>query len=218
MFNQEKFRSYEQFFIEKDDNAPSFELLEGQGAVMISAPHSVEQTRNNQVKYAEPQTGALAKMLHDTLHCPVIYKRKNCGDDANFDENCAYKQALCQYVKDNKIALLLDLHQLSPTRKIKINIGTGKYKNVSNRQFIETAIQAFEKQNIGKVAVDKPFGATYPFTVSAYVASICKISCLQIEIHSNAICLDKEETQTENIFNALMEIIQNATKIIQGEE
>ncbi len=218
MFNKEKFRQYEQFFYAKDENAPSFELLEGSGPVMISAPHSVSQTRNNQVKYAEPQTGALAKALHDELHCPVIYKRKNCGDDANYDENCAYKQALCAYIKKNNIALLLDLHQLAPTRTVKINIGTGKYKNVFNKQFVDMAVQAFEKQNVGKIAIDKPFGASYPFTVSSYVSSVCNISCLQIEINSNAVRLDGEETQTESIYTALIELVHTATKMILGEE
>ena len=137
MFDKEQFRKYEQFFIEKDENRPSFDLAEGQGAVIISAPHSTEQTRNGKMKYAEPQTGALAQLLHDKLGCHVIYKTKNCNDDANFDKVSSYKQALCDYVKDKKIAFLLDLHQLSPTRRVGVNIGTGKYKNISSARFAD---------------------------------------------------------------------------------
>lgn len=44
---------YDSFFSHLD-SAESYELVEGVGPVMISAPHSVIQTREGKPKYAEP--------------------------------------------------------------------------------------------------------------------------------------------------------------------
>ena len=107
MFDIEAYKNYEQYFETEKEN--SFELLAGKGKIIVSAPHSVEQTRQGKKKYAEPQTGAIAKLLHDNLGIPVIYKTKNCGDDANFDEASPYKDALVDYIKENisKIKILI---------------------------------------------------------------------------------------------------------------
>ena len=83
-FDATKYQEYEEYF--SQEHSSSFQLKSGVGGVMISAPHAVEQTRNGRIKCAESQTGALAKMLHEQLHCPIIYKTKNMGDDANYDE------------------------------------------------------------------------------------------------------------------------------------
>ena len=215
MFDRVKFNEYEQFF--KQKHSKSFELLEGEGAVIISAPHSVEQTRNGKIKNAEPQTGALAKMLHDVLNCPVIYKTKNCCDDANYDEHSSYKQALLEYIRKNNIAFLIDLHQLAPTRDVKIDIGTGKLKNVFDFEFINIALKVFSSRNIGLIQIDTPFDATYPFTVSSYISSACNISCLQIEMHSNIVRADTNDSQVEKVFDALVDLIKSISQKIQGE-
>ena len=216
MFDRDTFLEFENFFYQ--EHAQSFVLLPGHGPVMISAPHCVEQLRNGRIKAAEPQTGALAKMLHHTLGCPVIYKTKNCNDDANFDENCLYKQALSAYINSSDILFLLDLHQLAPHRKMNVAIGTGKHKNVSRQAFINATIEAFCEKKITKIKIDDPFGATYPFTVSSYIASTCGISCLQIEINSKILRLDTEDSQTEQVFEALVDSVKKLTLLLQEEK
>ena len=52
----------------------SFVIKKGIGSVMLSAPHSAEQTRNGRKKYGEYHTGAIVNVLHDELNCPIIYK------------------------------------------------------------------------------------------------------------------------------------------------
>ena len=215
MFDRVQFATFENYFLE--EHTQSFELLLGKGPVMISAPHSVEQVRHQQKKLAEPQTGALAKMLHAELNCPVIYKTKNCNDDANFDEISPYKQALAEYIKNNDISFLLDLHQLAPSQTTSIAIGTGYNKNISQKKFVDIAIAAFHAKNIQPIGVDTPFAAAYPLTVSSYIASTCKISCLQIEINSNIVRLDSEKSQTKQVFDALVELINNLSIILRED-
>ena len=58
------------------NNKNSFELLEGCGSVIVSAPHSVEQIRNGKIKFAEYQTGAITRILHEKIGCRSSIKQK----------------------------------------------------------------------------------------------------------------------------------------------
>ena len=204
-FDATKYQEYEEYF--SQEHSSSFQLESGVGGVMISAPHAVEQTRNGRIKCAESQTGALAKMLHEQLHCPIIYKTKNMGDDANYDEVCAYKKALADYVQNNKIVLLLDLHQLSPTRSIQVDVGTGSMKNVFRQEYVDEVLRAFIRNGITDVGVDRIFNAKHPNTVSAYVARHCGIDCLQIELHSDLVRFGYPGSNVEGVYKALEEIV-----------
>lgn len=206
MFDLSAFRVCEAYF--SQSHTESFELLHGTGAVMLSAPHSVEQTRNGSVKFSEPQTGALAMLLHQTLGCPVIYKTRNCDDDANYDYDSPYKRALCDYVKQNGILLLLDLHQLAPHRHEMIDVGTGKMKHVVRQDLLDTTVRAFSSRLSGTVALDVPFNASSPRTVSSCVFSECGITALQIEINSSLVWSKTESLSPKLVFDALAEIVQ----------
>ena len=215
MFDLNTFQKYEAFFAKEHDE--SFELLHGTGCVMISAPHSVEQTRNGAIKFAEPQTGVLARMLHDSLGCPVIYQTKNCGDDANYDMESPYKQALADYVRQNGIRFVLDLHQLARTRDVQINIGTGRYKNVSDQRQIDAAVAVFETRGIGKILIDTPFAAACPNTVSSYISTACGIPCMQIEMHSLLLWPSSEAARAKDVYDALAELVTKLSQMLREE-
>ena len=161
-----------------------FCLNSGSGHVMISAPHNVKQLRQGKLKKAEPQTGTLAIMLHKELGCPIIYKTNFCNDDANFDSRSPYKTALYEYINTSNVKFLVDLHQLSPTRKTQINLGTGYFKN-TNLKFTNIFLNAFSEQLLGIIQIDSPFAAAQPNTISSYIHRKCGIDSLQIEINSN---------------------------------
>ncbi len=208
MFDHNKYLAYEHFFIESHNH--SFEIINGELPIMISAPHSVSQTRNNKIKVAEPATGILAKMLHDELNCPIIYKTMNCHDDANYDKKSPYKDALLEYINNHHIMFLIDLHQLSPTRDIIIDIGTGGFKNINNIDFINIFLKAFSKQNIGIIQVDKPFKASMPYTISSYIASRTGIPCLQLEINTKVL----SSLKLEAVLEALKEIVIELSSLL----
>lgn len=182
------FQDY-QAFCQACDLSDSFILENGSGSVMVSTPHSVEQLRNGNIKFAEPQTGVLAKMLRDELGCPIIYKTRNCGDDANYDEHSPYRDALRDYIRENDIKYLLDLHQMAPERDENIELGTGRGVNVSpDPRITDIVKEHFSAQHICGITVDALFVASYPHTVSSSIFRECGISCLQIEINSRLVC------------------------------
>ncbi len=201
------YSEYLEFFLSPEDR-PSFMLLEGKGKVLISAPHSVEQTRNGKIKYGEFQTGVLACMLHDRLGCPAMVKTHNCNDDANYDENSPYKERLCEYVTDNEIKYVLDLHQLATYRIQNINIGTGGGKNIEAAPFtLDVVMSAFESSGIENIYLNIPFDASSPYTVSAYVANKCNIACIQIEINSRLVRYEYSDCCFFKLLDVLEQIV-----------
>lgn len=183
----------------------SFVIKHGAGKIMFSAPHSVEQIREGRVKYAEPQTGLLVEMLHETLGCPIIRKTANFNDDANYDPVSDYKTALAEYVNENHIAFLADLHQLAPSRDVMINFGTGNYENIDDAQLLNIFVSTFQENRVGSIQIDEPFAASYAHTVSATIHRECKIPCLQIEINSRLVKEKFDEFALEAVYKALCE-------------
>lgn len=183
-------------------------LEKGTIPIIVSAPHSVEQTRDGKRKYGEYQTGVLAQLLRENIDCSCIYKTKNNNDDANFDDKSDYKDELIKFIKINSINYLIDLHQLAPFRKELIDIGTGKGRNLLGRLDIaESVKRLFQNNGFSDVSIDDPFDAAYPYTISSYVSRTCNIPCIQIEINSKLLIPDDPEYAFDKIFNILCEFI-----------
>lgn len=186
----------------------SFEIFDGYGAVMLSAPHNVEHLRNGQMRFAEPQTGVLALKLHDELHVPVIVKTFNDNDDANFDEVSPYKQSLAQYINAHgNIRLLIDLHQLAPERDIAADIGTADKVNFADDNFVAQIVSEFESRNITPVKVDFIFKGAGQNTVSSFIRVNCGIPTLQLELNSNLLVEKYPAYNPDGVYDALKSII-----------
>ena len=169
-----------------EDHKSSFEILDGTGTVMFSAPHAVLQTRNGTNKAAERYTGILCKLLNEEYKHPVIYKTRHLHDDANYDDFSDYRSALCRYVNRKQIQYVVDLHQLNPKRGMDVCIGTGKGKNILGlEELIDMIRDSFTSHGIRNITIDDPFPAEHPNTVCATVANCCDVPAIQLEINSN---------------------------------
>ena len=91
----------------------SFVICDAKRKVMVSAPHAVTQIREGKEKYAEPETGKMAEILYERYDIPCIIKVNNHGDDANYDIESDYRDALESYINAHSVEVLLDLHQMS---------------------------------------------------------------------------------------------------------
>lgn len=182
----------------------SFILYSGSGRVMISAPHATEQTRNGKIKAAERQTGILAESLHKETGCAVMIKTANINDDANYDMESEYKNALAEYIKKEGVELLIDLHQMSPRRSVMIDLGTGNGKNLTDNDLLNILVKRFSK--FGELQVDIPFAGASERTVSSFVHRTCGIQCLQLEINTRLLCPEYSEYDLEGVYGALKEI------------
>lgn len=198
-----------QFHLQTYGEHFSHELISGTGCVMISAPHSVTQTRNGELKYSETYTGALAILLHQITGCPIIYKTRNHQDDANYDINHPYKSDLIEYVKQNNIKLLIDLHMMAPHRGFDIDLGTLYGENIHiNSLITEDMAKIFNSHSLSDVRVNHTFYAA-PRTVSSTIAKECKIDGIQVEINSSLLRTLEENPKTFfQVLESFKEIIE----------
>ncbi len=178
-----------QYFTD-EEHKYSYEILDGNGSVMFSAPHAVLQTRNGASKAAERYTGILCKLLNESYKFPVIYKTRHLDDDANYDPVSDYRTSLCRYVKRQQIRYIIDLHQLIDTRDMDVCIGTGNGRNLlGSQELVEIAKSCFAAHGIRRITIDEPFAADNPNTVCATVASCCEVPAVQIELNSRLLTL-----------------------------
>lgn len=186
----------------------SFELLDGKGQVLISAPHAVLQTRQGSIKCAERYTGMLCRLLHERLQCPVIYKTRHLNDDANHDAVSDYREELCRYIKAKHIRYVLDLHQLAPERPMQVCICTGKQRNLFGKlSLVEDIRAAFAQRLINQVTVDNPFDASAPHTVSSTVANRCGIPAIQLELNTRLLMNEYHGHCFLHVLDALSDVV-----------
>jgi hypothetical protein len=193
-----------------EEHLCSYELLDGGGDTMISAPHAMLQTRNGSIKSAERFTGMLCRLMHERLGCPVIYKTRHLRDDANHDPVSDYRDALCRYVKQHDVRFVLDLHQMKPERDTDVCIGTGQGHNILGQDaIVEIIAEAFRRRGVKRVTVDKPFSGTGPNTVSSTVAARCRVPAIQLELNTRLLMNGYDDYCFMKVLDALCEITQS---------
>lgn len=190
------------------EHACSYELLEGEGNTLISAPHAMLQTRNGAVKCAERFTGMLCRMLHERINCPVIYKTRHLRDDANFDPVSDYRDAICRYAGKHPLSLVIDLHQMKPERATDICIGTGKGNNLlGGRHIVAEVADAFRAIGLNDIAIDHPFDACGPNTVCSTVVKRCHIPSLQLELNTRLLMTGYDEYCFMRVLDTLCDLV-----------
>lgn len=200
--NQEAMEAL-RYFSDGTEHPDSFVLLEGAGRVMLSAPHAVLQTREGCIKQAERYTGMLCLLLNRHYRIPCIYKSRNLGDDANYDPQSPYRDALSDYIRAHEIRCVLDLHQLSPKRPMALCIGTGRGAHLNGLEEAVTCVRnAFERFDLTPVTLDDPFSASMRYTVSACVAR-AGTPALQLELNSALLMEDSASERFSDVFAAL---------------
>ncbi len=148
--------------------------------------------------------------------CYSIFKTVNFDDDANYDPTNYYKSFLIDFIKKEKIQLLLDLHIMSPTREYNIDMGTGVGNNISYKYDLIKMIKgSFEKNSIDLVRVDSIFKASYKNTVSATIARENKIPAFQIEMNFKLLDENSQDNKLINILSTFGMIIEQFKEYIK---
>ena len=199
----------------------TFKILKNKSKIMISAPHSVKHIREWEIIPQDLLTWWFALYLWKRLNIPVIYSTSYEVWDPNFDENkkSEYKQALAEYVKENDIKLLIDLHGCWSFRDFSIELWTWWEWNfnllwrLDILNIIEKSLNDSLKsyiQHTGKtITKNTIFSASRETTVSTFISKECKIPTIQVDIN-------KELRYTDNLKNLslLINSFENMIKTI----
>lgn len=149
---KEKILEYER--VKSND---SYIKKQGNIKVMITAPHTMVQLRNNgTIKLNEPFTKAIAMYVANELNTYYLIKTNDTGIDANSLEDDAFKEELVNIVKENDIKLVIDIHGAKEDREFDVELGT--LNNLSaDFSTIRELEDAFHENGINNVFINEPF-------------------------------------------------------------
>ena len=209
----------------QSQNFSTFKILKNKSKIMISAPHSLKHIREWEILPQDLLTWWLALYLWKRLNLPVVYSTSYKVWDPNFDENkkSEYKQALAEYVKENDIKLLIDLHGCWSFRDFSIELWTWWEWNfnllwrLDILNIIEKSLNDSLKsyiQHTGKtITKNTIFSASRETTVSTFISKECKIPIIQIEINKELRDIDNPKN-ISLLINALETMIKNVWEFI----
>lgn len=170
-----------------------YEYKKGSIPILISAPHTVKQWRNESYKSADIYTGALAKTLHESTGVHIIYKASTNGDENYTTEETEYRKKIKDIVSKNDIKVIIDLHGMSSDKDSNIDIGTGSSSNVNllGQNYILSLVGSSLGNN--NYTVNKYFSGGKTYTMSGYCSSNIGLPTLQVEINKKYRTSDSEK-------------------------
>ena len=195
-----------------------FKILNGTKKILISAPHAVDQTRENKIKFAEPETAIFAKKLNE-LGYPAIIKTENVNDDANWDLPHPYKQELLNFCRANNIEFVLDLHQLSDKREMDFCLGTGneQNRNLMQHTIIADLVKQCATENGFDMQINNPFAASSERTISGFCQKN-NIPSMQLEINSKLVSAYCNGKRFDDVFEFIKKICKIVEKTLTKSE
>ena len=106
-----------------------YRVLSGNFPVLLSAPHSVNQIRGDDVRDAEKYTGAIVRYLSRATNSYGIFELFTHADP-NYDTNHDYKNAIINLIETYNIKLLLDIHSSTFKDDTDIDIVTNNRESL----------------------------------------------------------------------------------------
>lgn len=163
---------------EKIDDTYIFRL--GDFPVMITAVHTMNQLRSDGTyKLGEPFTKGIARYVAEKTGVFNFIKLGDTGIDSNrflFDE---YKRKLVDYIKDNEIKLVIDLHGAGRNRDFDVEFGTLDGITI-NSMIMKNLEECFKINGILNIKYNEPFKGG---GVTQAVYERTNIDVVQIEIN-----------------------------------
>ncbi len=159
----------------------NLKIVYGNLPILLSAPHSVKQVRNNEMKKCDGLTGGIVEYLAKLSDTYGITRICNLLDDPNYYStgiSLQYKENCIKLIHDYHINYLFDIHGCKNSYPFDIDIGTTNYNE-------ELDILYCYLSKLGKVEVNKLFKASNNNNVTYFVRKQTNIPCYQIELSSD---------------------------------
>lgn len=176
----------------------------GTTGVMLTAVHTMDQYKEDGTfKFEEFYTKAIARFVAAKTNSSYYIKIKDTHIDSNslqFDE---FKNNLLNYINENNVKLIIDIHGAKEERDFDVEFGT--LNNISaDYSTIKELEDAFKESGITNISYNSPFkGGGITQTVFANT----NIDVIQIEINSKCRDIDNPD-KLEKVCNALINFIK----------
>lgn len=155
-------------------------ICKGSLPILFTAPHTMKQVRNDgTIKLKEPYTKGIALYLNKYLDVNAMIKINDTGEDSNLDNHDEFKRKLIDYVKENNIKLVIDLHGASSERDFDVEFGT--LNNLTaDFSTIKELEESFTENGITNIKHNDPFKGG---AITQYLFNLKDVDVIQIEIN-----------------------------------
>lgn len=183
-----------------------YRVLSGNNKILISAPHSVNQIRGEDVRDAEKFTGAITRYLANATNSFGIFEVFTHADPNN-DSNHLYKNAVLNLINSYNIKLLLDIHSSSFSDDTDIDIVTNLRQSLcGNDNLIDKFKVLAMKYDIKVDEKNKP-NEEKDNEIIGISSLICGIPSIRIVINKKNLESDGNEVIICKICNLLEDFI-----------
>ena len=183
-----------------------YRVLSGNVPVLLSAPHSVNQIRGEDVRDAEKYTGALTRFLANATSSYAIFQIFTHADP-NTDEENAYKNAVVNLVNSYNIKLLLDIHSSTFKDDTDLDIVTNNRETLRGMDYLFDRLKELGvKYNI-KIDENNVPNKEKENEIINVTSLICGIPTMRIVINNKRLETSDEDDSLENIISLMEEFI-----------
>lgn len=122
-----------------------YRVLSGSFPVLLSAPHSVNQIRGEDVRKAEKYTGAIVRYLSRLTNSYAIFQMFTHADP-NVDEGHNYKSAVVNLIEAYNLKFFLDIHSSTFMDNTDIDIVTNHHESLCGENSLIEKIMDLGKE------------------------------------------------------------------------
>lgn len=183
-----------------------YRVISGGNKVLLSAPHSVNQIRGDDVRDAEKYTGALVRYLCNSTSSYGIFEIFTHADPNNDIEN-DYKNAVINLINTYNIKLLIDVHSSKFKDDTDIDIVTNKRETLVGKN------ELFDKlKNLGvrynlKIDENNVPNKDMENEIISVSSLLCGIPSIRVVINEEKLDVISNEEKATKIVNLLEEFI-----------
>lgn len=169
------------------DTELNYKIIIGQVPILLSAPHTVRQLRDGEMKERDGMTGGLAEYLCEQFGLWGVIRTWNAADDPNYGRDARsenYRCEVARLVREQGIKWMIDLHGCRNKYGFDLDIGVNDGRNLAcTLGEVRELAECWRKSGLD-VRVDEQFQAHGDQAVSNYVHRATGANCLQIEASS----------------------------------
>lgn len=183
-----------------------YRILSGNTPVLLSAPHSVNQIRGDDVRKAEKYTGSITRFLSNSTNSYAIFQLFTHADP-NTDEIHNYKNAIINLIEAYNIKLLIDIHSSEFSDDTDIDIVTNKRKSLCNNESLIDKFKLLAIKHALKVDENNFPNKEMDREIISVVSLVCGVPCIRLIINSKKLDIENNEIQFKKIISLLEEFI-----------
>lgn len=183
-----------------------YRVLSGNVPVLLSAPHSVNQIRGDDVRDAERFTGAMVRYLSGSTNSYGIFELFTHADP-NTDEENAYKNAIINLVNIHNVKLLIDVHSSTFSDDTDVDIVTNKRETLMGKNDLFDKLKDLGVKYNLKVDENNAPNKGKENEIITVTSLICGIPSIRIVINNKNMNVDSDVERLEKIIKYVEEFI-----------